>query len=41
MRILGDATTLRNGLGWAPRFDLERGLTETIEWWRGQVQRQS
>ncbi|MGH7579776.1 MAG: NAD-dependent epimerase/dehydratase family protein [Gemmatimonadales bacterium] len=23
-------------LGWQPRFDLESGLLQTIEWWRGQ-----
>ena len=40
MRILGNATVLREQLGWSPRFDLDRGLAETVEWWRGQVQRQ-
>jgi CDP-glucose 4,6-dehydratase len=24
----------RERLGWAPRYDLERGLTETIAWYR-------
>jgi nucleoside-diphosphate-sugar epimerase len=23
-------------LGWQPRYDLESGLLQTIEWWRGQ-----
>ncbi len=23
-------------LGWQPRFDLDSGLMQTIEWWRGQ-----
>lgn len=37
MRILGDATTLRHGLGWTPRFDLDRGLAETVGWWAARV----
>lgn len=37
MRIVGDATTLRGGLGWAPRFDLERGLANTVRWWQEQI----
>jgi nucleoside-diphosphate-sugar epimerase len=26
-------------LGWRPRYDLESGLMQTIEWWRGQDRR--
>lgn len=37
MRILADATTLRQRLGWVPRFDLDRGLAETIRWWETRV----
>jgi nucleoside-diphosphate-sugar epimerase len=37
MRILGDATLLRQELGWTPRFDLDRGLAETIGWWAARV----
>lgn len=33
MRILADVTTLRQRLGWAPRFALDQGLTETVRWW--------
>jgi CDP-glucose 4,6-dehydratase len=29
-----DATRARTRLGWAPRYGLERGLRETIEWYR-------
>ena len=39
MRILADASLLRQGLGWSPQLDLERGLAETVEWWQGQVAR--
>jgi nucleoside-diphosphate-sugar epimerase len=34
MHILGDPAVLRDRLGWAPRFDLDRGLVQTIDWWR-------
>ena len=39
MHILGDATMLRRRLGWSPRFDLDSGLQQTIDWWRGQERR--
>jgi nucleoside-diphosphate-sugar epimerase len=31
-RLLADASKLRNATGWAPEYDLERGLSETITW---------
>ena len=31
-RLLADASKLRNATGWAPEYDLERGLRETIAW---------
>ena len=31
-RLLADASKLRNATGWAPEYDLERGLRETIDW---------
>jgi nucleoside-diphosphate-sugar epimerase len=31
--IAGDNARLR-GLGWAPRYTLDSGLAQTIEWWR-------
>ena len=37
MHILGDATRLRQGLSWTPRFDLDRGLAQTVEWWHEKV----
>jgi nucleoside-diphosphate-sugar epimerase len=33
MHIVGSRSRLRE-LGWAPRFDLDRGLSETLQWWR-------
>ncbi len=37
MRIVADATTLHQGLGWVPQFDLDRGLAETVQWWHARV----
>ena len=34
MRIVGDPSLLRCGVGWTPRFDLETGLARTVAWWR-------
>jgi nucleoside-diphosphate-sugar epimerase len=34
MHIVGDPSRLRDELGWSPRFTLEAGLAETVEWWR-------
>ena len=34
MRIVGDPSLLRCGVGWTPRFDLETGLAQTVAWWR-------
>ncbi|MGA2138606.1 MAG: NAD(P)-dependent oxidoreductase [Verrucomicrobiia bacterium] len=34
MHLLADNTKLREGTGWKPRYDLESGLRQTIEWWK-------
>jgi nucleoside-diphosphate-sugar epimerase len=34
MLIRADTAKLRS-TGWTPRFDLDRGLAQTFEWWRG------
>jgi CDP-glucose 4,6-dehydratase len=34
-----DSTAIREQLGWEPRWDLERGLATTWEWYRQQVER--
>jgi nucleoside-diphosphate-sugar epimerase len=34
--VIGENTRLVSEVGWAPRFDLEEGLRQTIEWWRTQ-----
>lgn len=39
MRIVTDAALLRGRLGWSPRLDLDRGLTETVAWWEDHVKR--
>lgn len=37
MHILSDASKLRRTLGFAPRYDLDGGLRQTVDWWREQV----
>lgn len=32
--VVADIGRLRRETGWAPSYDLDRGLAETIEWWR-------
>lgn len=34
MHILADNTKLREGTGWKPRYNLESGLRQTIDWWK-------
>ena len=34
-----DSTAIREELGWAPQWDLERGLAVTWAWYRQQVER--
>ena len=34
VRILADTTRLRNDVGWSPKYDLQNGLEETVQWWR-------
>jgi nucleoside-diphosphate-sugar epimerase len=34
MHLLADNTKLREGTGWKPRYDLESGLRQTIDWWK-------
>jgi len=35
--VVADTTRLARDLGWQPRIDLERGLTQTIDWWRAEA----
>lgn len=32
--LLADNTKLREGTGWKPKYNLEDGLRQTIEWWK-------
>jgi nucleoside-diphosphate-sugar epimerase len=32
--VVADVTRLKHELGWAPSYDLDRGLDQTIDWWR-------
>lgn len=34
MRIVADNTRLRKETDWQPRFDLDAGLRQTIDWWK-------
>jgi CDP-glucose 4,6-dehydratase len=34
-----DSTAIREQLGWEPKWDLERGLAVTWDWYRQQVER--
>jgi nucleoside-diphosphate-sugar epimerase len=36
--VVGDNTRLVSEVGWTPRFDLEAGLRQTIDWWRTERQ---
>jgi nucleoside-diphosphate-sugar epimerase len=36
MYIVADSTKLRTATGWRPRFDLDSGLRQTIDWCRSQ-----
>ena len=31
--ICGDPSRLRGATGWAPAYELEAGLRQTLEWW--------
>ena len=33
-RIAGDIHRLRDEVGWQPRYSLEQGIQETIDWWK-------
>ena len=35
--LIPDVLRLWDEVGWRPRFDLDAGLVDTIDWWRGQL----
>ena len=35
VRLVADTARLRHEVGFAPRYDLDRGLADAVEWWRG------
>lgn len=39
--VQGDASRIRSELGWKPRIPVEQMLSDTLEWWRGQLRRRS
>jgi len=34
--LVGDARRLMRDVGWAPKYDMSDGLTQTIQWWKEQ-----
>lgn len=38
--LVGDNGRLRRELGWSPRSTLERGLADTVAWWRREISAQ-
>jgi len=39
--LCADVHRLSHEVGWMPAYDLDRGLDDTIRWWRGQLPEQS
>jgi nucleoside-diphosphate-sugar epimerase len=37
--VVADVSRLREDVGWAPRFALDFGLAQTVEWWKAQCTR--
>lgn len=35
--VQGDATRIRAEIGWTPHIHVEQTLSDTLEWWRGEV----
>jgi nucleoside-diphosphate-sugar epimerase len=35
--LVPDIRRLRDEVGWRPRFTLDAGITDTVDWWRGQL----
>ena len=35
--LLADISRLKDELGWQPSFDIDRGLDETIAWWKEEL----
>lgn len=36
--LVADVGRLRDEVGWTPRYDLDRGLEQTMNWWKERVQ---
>jgi nucleoside-diphosphate-sugar epimerase len=39
--LAGDTNRLFNEVGWQPKYNLDRGLEETIVWWRNHMKDQN
>ena len=38
--LVADVSRLRNEVGWSPRYTLDQGIEETINWWKLQLSQQ-
>ncbi|WP_289042430.1 NAD(P)-dependent oxidoreductase [uncultured Aliiroseovarius sp.] len=38
--VEANVTRLRDELGWTPKFDLETGVADTIDWWRHELKKE-
>ena len=39
--LLAATERLRDEVGWSPRYSLDEGLEETIDWWKETLRRES
>jgi GDP-4-dehydro-6-deoxy-D-mannose reductase len=39
--LCGDATAARTLLGWQPEIPFEETLSDTLDWWRGEIQKEA
>ena len=37
IKLVADISKLRRKIGWSPKFNIDKGLDETIQWWKGLI----
>ena len=37
IKLVAEISKLRRKIGWSPKFNIDRGLDETIQWWKGLI----
>jgi nucleoside-diphosphate-sugar epimerase len=35
--VLGDTSKMTEQVGWTPKYDLHRGIEDTVDWWKGEL----